>query len=101
MDFLRSAVTGFLVLILASNGLSQQKNPMIEKLLKDARQKFAPDKRLQVFDVRAVFDSTTLTVSGEVQSAELRDRLIEYLKGQVKGTVVDSLVALPHPALGK
>jgi gamma-D-glutamyl-L-lysine dipeptidyl-peptidase len=100
MNFIRLITIGFMVLAVLPNGLSQQKNTMIEKLLKDARQNLVPDKRLEVFNVRATLDSTTLTLKGDIQTEDLRRRLIEFVNGQGGYTVVDSLIVVPHPSLG-
>jgi hypothetical protein len=91
---------GIAVLLFTANSFSQPENPMIDKLLKDAQLNLVPDKRTQVFNVRATLRDTTLIVRGDIHTAGLRDRLLEYLKENSHCSVVDSLTVLPHPSLG-
>lgn len=72
---------------------------MVDALLREAKQQFAPDKRTRVFNVAGHLDGAKLVLSGEIHSVELRDQLLTFLKEKTQYDIVDSLVTLPHPSL--
>lgn len=78
----------------------EKENPRIVSLLAEARKHFAPDKRTAVFDVIGSLNGNVLTLRGVVHDDVMRRQLIEFLKGHEGFSVVDSLVALPHPSIG-
>lgn len=72
----------------------------IDSLLLEARKTLAPDRRTAVYDVTGVLEGGTLVLKGEIQSAELKKRLLGYLEERGGFSVVDSIVSLPDPSLG-
>jgi len=71
-----------------------------DSLLIEARKNLAPDRRTAVFDVTGELQGKQLVLKGEIQSAELKKQLFRFLDD--KGyAIVDSLIVLPHPSLGK
>lgn len=72
---------------------------MVESLLKEAKEQFAPDKRTKVFAVAGRLEGSNLILSGEVHSKDLRDRLVSFLESKTEYTIVDSLVTLPLASL--
>jgi cell wall-associated NlpC family hydrolase len=71
----------------------------VDSLLLEARKSLAPDRRTAVFDVRGELQGETIVLKGELQSEELRTKLLRFLEER-EAPVVDSLIALPHPSLG-
>lgn len=74
---------------------------MIEDLLKEAKEKLAPDRRTTVFNVQGETGSEGFVVKGEVQSRAMKEALLAFLKERGVVPQADNLVALPQPALGE
>lgn len=74
---------------------------MIPDLLKEARQKLAPDRRTAVFDVRGEPRGDAVVLSGEVQSDEMKRALVKLFKDHGVKALADSLTALPQESLGE
>ena len=72
----------------------------IDKLILEARENFAPDRRTLVFDVRAQLDGQKLTLAGEIHDAEVKSQLIQFLNARIEHEIVDSLEVLPQSVLG-
>ena len=70
------------------------------EVLSDARRELAPDRRTVVFDVRPEVHGRFLTLYGEVHDAELKERLLRFIRETGEFEPVDSLNVLPDPALG-
>ncbi len=75
--------------------------PMLSDLLKEARQKFAPDRRTAVFDVQIEPHDTFAVVKGEIHSASMKEELLAYIRERTTMTLEDSLMALPQPSVGE
>jgi cell wall-associated NlpC family hydrolase len=98
--FTRTSTAGvFLGLLLAGCAHNAEKR-MIDEVLKEARSRLAPDKRVAVFDVRANLEGDAVILRGEIQSSHLKGQLLESLSEKTSRTVVDSLLTLPDPKLG-
>ena len=74
---------------------------MIDSLLHEARQKFAPDRRTTVFDVTGRLEEGTLILSGEVHDGALHDSLMAFVRSRVSHPLKDSVTALPRADLGE
>ena len=72
----------------------------IDKLILEAREKFAPDRRTLVFEVRAQLDGQKLTLAGEIHDAEVKSQLMHFLDARIEHEIVDSLEVLPQSVLG-
>lgn len=90
----------FLVLLVISGCTKENKNAMIESHLKEAKERLAPDRRTVVFDVQSELKGNNLSLKGEVHSAELRERLLNFLKEKGRYSIIDSLDVLPQASLG-
>lgn len=80
--------------------MTEKENPRISELLSEAKQKFAPDKRTVVFDVKGTLTGNQLTLRGEIHNADLKNRLFDFIKEKEKYSIVDSLNVLPQAVLG-
>jgi cell wall-associated NlpC family hydrolase len=73
---------------------------MFDEILKEAKEKFAPDRRTAVFDVKAEPHGQTVVLKGEVHSLQMKSDLLALLRERTPATFEDSIVALPDPRLG-
>jgi gamma-D-glutamyl-L-lysine dipeptidyl-peptidase len=73
----------------------------IDSLLAEAKHVLAPDARVRVFEVIGETSAGVTTLKGDVHDAEMKTALMRYLRDRVQGVLVDSLRALPDPALGE
>lgn len=64
------------------------------------RARFAPDKRLAVFDVTVEKSGEVVRVRGEVETREARDAALAAVRAAGAGKVLDEITVLPDPALG-
>ncbi|HSL22551.1 MAG TPA: C40 family peptidase [Vicinamibacterales bacterium] len=64
------------------------------------RARFAPDRRLAVFDVTVDRRPDGIVVSGEVESTAARDAALAAVRAGGPARIVDRLKVLPDPALG-
>jgi len=71
----------------------------VDAVIVEAKQLFAPDRRTAVCDVQARIEGGTVTLIGEMQSQDLRDRFVHYVVEKTELLVVDSLLVLPQPSL--
>ena len=73
---------------------------MIETVIHEAQHVLVPDRRTTVFEVQGRIEGDVLVLRGEVHSNELKQRLLEFVKGKVNLTLKDSLSVLPQASLG-
>ncbi len=64
------------------------------------RTRFAPDRRVAVFDLKVERTEDALAVSGEVESAAAKAAALEALRACGERNVVDHVTVLPDAALG-
>jgi SH3-like domain-containing protein len=82
-------------------GCSGSQNATVVKdVLDSAKTALAPDRRTAVFDVKGEAHDRTIQLSGEIHSADLRDRLLGFVR-DAGYEPVDSLVVLPSAKLGE
>ncbi len=64
------------------------------------RARFAPDRRLAVFEVTVERQQDKTIARGEVESTAARDAALASLRASGHATVIDEIKILPDPALG-
>jgi cell wall-associated NlpC family hydrolase len=92
-----------LCLLFAAAPLPAQAPPApsaFDELLKPIRDRFAPDRRLAVFDVAVEQSPRGLVVRGEVERAEAKDAVLQALRAAGQTGLIDEVTVLPDPALG-
>ena len=72
----------------------------ITDALAAVRARFAPDRRLTVFDLTAETQDGRVVVRGEVESSEARDAVVAALRASGVVSVVDEITVLPAEAIG-
>jgi len=73
--------------------------PGADEALKPVRERFAPDKRLAVFDINVQRAAQGVTVTGEVESAEAKAAALQALRAAGHADLTDRIVVLPDAAL--
>lgn len=84
------------------NNIFSQVNPDMEKaksIVKSVKEKFAPDKRVAVFDIEVEQPANKIIVKGETNLAEAKDYLIRALDGEAI-KFEDKIDLLPSKELG-
>ncbi|MDP1677908.1 MAG: C40 family peptidase [Bacteroidota bacterium] len=74
-------------------------DPKILALVREVQKKYAPDKRVAIFNIKTVELGNTLIVSGEVGQEEAKKELFDLLSAEKK-ELVDSVIVLPDEKLG-
>jgi len=87
------------LMLLAGCSTKHKDAAMLGDLLNEAREKFAPDQRMAVFDVKAEQHGSTVTLKGEVHSLAMKNDLLAFLRERTSIALEDSIVALPDPDL--
>jgi uncharacterized protein YgiM (DUF1202 family) len=91
----------FVLIFLILAGCSE--TPREAKVLapvKELQKKYAPDKRVAVFNIRTYEQGNSLVVTGDVEQAEAKAELLAALKSAYK-EVIDSVNILPDEKLGE
>lgn len=73
---------------------------MLSDILKEAKERLAPDRRTVVFDVQPEPHGKIVVLRGEIHSVALKKELFAFLATHPSFTFEDSLQTLPQPALG-
>jgi gamma-D-glutamyl-L-lysine dipeptidyl-peptidase len=74
---------------------------MIAQLLKEAKEKLAPDRRTAVFDVQGETQGDAVLLKGEIHDSVMKEALLAFLKDHGVKNVMDSLTALPQRSVGE
>ena len=92
------------VLFLACASLAVAQAPAPATVASDpldaVRARFAPDRRLTVFDLTVEPQDAGISVRGEVESPAARDAALEALRKGGQAEVTDRIAVLPDPSLG-
>jgi len=88
-----------LIITTAAGAQTPQPFPGVEEALKPVRERFAPDRRLAVFDIAVEKAGQGLAVTGEVESAEAKAAALQALKAAGHADLIDRIVVLPDAAL--
>jgi len=75
----------------------------VDQITEEVQKQFCPDRRLAVFDVTSNLRGRRLILAGEVSSPAAKEALRTRVEDALGASaiIVDSLVVLPHPDLGK
>ena len=84
--------------VLAPVSATAQDDPC-KAVLAGLRARYAPDRRVAVFDVTCVQQATQLVVKGDVDQASARRDIVAALVAAKLGIIIDSIRVLPDPAL--
>ncbi|MFA6168199.1 MAG: C40 family peptidase [Gemmatimonadaceae bacterium] len=90
----------FLVPLAAPTPAAAQDDPC-KAVLAPVRARYAPDRRVAVFDVTCVRQGGVVVVRGDVDQASARRDVMTTMEAAKLGIVVDSMRVLPDPALAE
>ncbi len=79
---------------------ANQEDQRIRNAIESVRKEMAPDRRVAVFDITWEVRGTSVLLSGEVDDAAARDRVLKELRQAGFSDIRDDIVMLPHPGLG-
>ena len=74
---------------------------MIADVLKEAKQKLAPDRRTAVFEVQGELRGDAVVLTGEIHSTEMKRALVALFREHGMKALAESLTVLPQPLLGE
>lgn len=74
--------------------------PIVLAPVKELQKKYAPDKRVAVFNIKTYEQGNALVVVGEVEQAEAKKELFEAFSSEKK-EIIDSVSILPDEKLGE
>lgn len=89
-------------LFIASNIIFSQVNPNMEKaktIIRETKEKFAPDKRVAIFNIEAEQPENKIIIKGETNLPEAKEFLIRTLDGEAI-KFEDKIELLPSKELG-
>jgi gamma-D-glutamyl-L-lysine dipeptidyl-peptidase len=89
-----------LVLLYISCSDPAKQDALINEITADVQERYAPDRRVAVFDIEWERVGTDIVIRGDVDNTDARDELIRTMSEAGIGTVVDSIRILPAPELG-
>ena len=97
----RVAPTSLLLLtcLVLSVHLRAQEDP-VKAAVRSVKEKYAPDRRVVVFDITTEAQAGNVVVKGDVDDAGVRDALLAAIRSAGAASVIDSVRVLPDPAFG-
>ncbi|GMU95818.1 NlpC/P60 family protein [Ignavibacterium album] len=99
---MKNFLTIIFVLSVLSNNIYSQVNPDMEKvksIVKNVKEKFAPDKRVAVFNIEIEQPEKKIVIKGETNLPEAKQELIRTLDGEAI-KYEDKIEVLPSKELG-
>jgi len=96
---LQSKLLLLLGLVLLASGYAAAQDDPCKAVLLPLRARYAPDRRVAVFDVTCVQQATQVVVKGDVDQDIVHRDVIATMESAKLGVVVDSIRVLPDPAL--
>lgn len=99
---MKNFLTIIFVLSVLSNNIYSQVNPDMEKvksIVKNVKEKFAPDKRVAVFNIEIEQPEKKIVIKGETNLPEAKQELIRMLDGEAI-KYEDKIEVLPSKELG-
>lgn len=97
-DILPLSALGLLLSLVSPAPVAAQDDPC-KAVLASLRARYAPDRRVAVFDVSCVQQGGQVIVRGDVDQASARRDVVAAMQAARLGDVVDSMRVLPDPAL--
>lgn len=91
----------FLLLFVSACTSIEEENAALQEAIKPVREKFAPDRRVAVFDINWARRASELVLKGEVDNLAAKDECVAAIRSATTKDVVDSILVLPDPALGE
>ena len=92
----------FLLLIISSNILSQDSTTMkkVNSIIKEVKEKFAPDKRVAIFNLETTESENKIIIKGETNLPEAKSELLKLIN-EPDFNIDDQIEILPSEKLGE
>lgn len=90
----------FIVTLVPATPAAAQDDPC-KAVLAPLRARYAPDRRVAVFDVTCARQGGQVVVQGDVDQASARRDVVAAMEAARLGVVIDSMRVLPDPALAE
>ncbi len=88
------------LVLLAGCASVEKEDAALREAIKPIKEKFAPDRRITVFDIEWERKGSALVVKGQVEDPAAKQEAFQAVKNIVGGEVLDSIRLLPDPLLG-
>jgi hypothetical protein len=88
-----------LIIAVSFNIYPQDKMEKVNTIIKEVKEKFAPDKRVAIFNIEATESGNNINIKGETNLSEAKSELINILE-QSKVKFEDEIELLPSSKLG-
>ena len=76
-------------------------SPAVKAALDSLQQRYAPDSRVAVFDLKLEPQGSAIVVKGDVDNPKAKDESIAAIAKASGATVLDSVTVLPDPGFGE
>ena len=100
IDYLPLLALALLISLAAPTPAAAQDDPC-KAVLASVRARYAPDRRVAVFDVTCARQGAQVVVRGDVDQANARRDVLAAVEAAKLGGVLDSMRVLPDPALAE
>lgn len=100
IDYLPLSALALVISLAAPSPAAAQDDPC-KAVLAPVRARYAPDRRVAVFDVTCARQGGQVVVRGDVDQASARRDVLAAMEAAKLGGVVDSMRVLPDPALAE
>ncbi len=98
--FIRIMFPISVLLLLLSCMSVEEEDQLLKEALQPVQERYAPDRRVVVFNITWERSSGDLIVRGDVEHPDARDAAVSAIREASGRDVIDSVVVLPDPRLG-
>jgi hypothetical protein len=98
---MKSLIIFLLITLLSSNNYSQENTSMekVNSIIKGVKEKFAPDKRVAIFNIEVAASDNKITVKGETNLPDAKSEFVRMMKEEDL-KFEDEIEMLPSEKLG-
>ncbi len=89
-----------LIIAVSFNICPQDKMEKVNTIIKEVKEKFAPDKRVAIFNIEATESENDFTIKGETNLAEAKSELVQMFN-DINIVFMDQIDLLPSQELGE
>lgn len=89
-----------LIIAVSFNICPQDKMEKVNSIIKEVKEKFAPDKRVAIFNLEASESENNFTIKGETNLAEAKSELVQMFN-DINIVFMDQIDLLPSQELGE
>jgi hypothetical protein len=94
----QSVIPALLFLCAACSGVKE--DDLLREAIRSVKERYAPDRRLAVFDIEWRRSGSSLVIVGQVEDPSAKAEVLAALRHVTAREIVDSIRILPDPSLG-